>query len=510
MIQNKHIIRLSFIGLFLNIVANIILYRYFIIEEVVLRQVTNQNTYLAEIYKSHIWIPNDSAVHKLNEQEYNNLLQDKVFINFLKESANFLKNTNADVALYNKSGVKFFKNHETNIVHIDKYDNKSYYDKILLPLDKYFLQNYISEQALTEAFYGKTVHSLVLRGTITDEQENHYEKSFITSYIPIINSSSGTFSIGGIIEITTDITEQWDNITYLEQRVFVAFVIVFLVFFIIVMYNTNYAQRIINKQVESNRALEEAKILAETESSAKTDFLANVSHELRTPLNAIIGFSQIILAETYGKLDNPQYKDYMNDINNSGKHLLSVINDILDFSKASADKLKVEKIELDLNKLASSSMRFVKPRADEASVQLIEKLPREHIIIYADPKRLKQALLNLLSNSVKFTPAEGSVTLSIKKNTIKKLVCIAVTDTGIGMSDQDIPKALSSFGQVDNTLSRKYEGTGLGLPLTKKLTELMGGKFDLQSEPGKGTKVTMTFEYSETIDLYPNPKEGNG
>ena len=125
------------------------------------------------------------------------------------------------------------------------------------------------------------------------------------------------------------------------------------------MYNINYAQRIINKQFETNRELEEAKTREETESSAKTDFLANISHELRTPLNAIIGFSEIMIAETYGKIGNDQYKDYVSDINGSGKYLLSVINDILDFSKASADKLQVDKVELDLNKLASSSMRFV-------------------------------------------------------------------------------------------------------------------------------------------------------
>jgi two-component system cell cycle sensor histidine kinase PleC len=158
-------------------------------------------------------------------------------------------------------------------------------------------------------------------------------------------------------------------------------------------------------------------------------------------------------------------------------------------------------MELDLNKLARSSMRFVKPRADESFIQLIEDMPKDHIIIYADPKRLKQALLNLLSNSVKFTPTGGSVTLSLKKDKKKNLVYIIVADTGIGMSDQDIPKALSSFGQVDNTLSRKYDGTGLGLPLTKKLIELMDGQFDIQSVPEQGTTVTITFEYLENIEL---------
>lgn len=501
MIQNKHIIRLSFIGLFLNIVANIVLYRYFMIEEVVLKQVANQNTYIAEAYKNRIWDNNTAAISKIKSKKYQNLLQDKEFINFAKISANFLRNINADVTLYNKSGAKFLTNNEINIISVNKYTSQSYYDKIFLHLDKYFLQDYISDDAISESFRGKSSHSLVSRAIVMDKNDNQYEKSFISSYIPIIDSSMGKFNIEGVMEITTDITEQWDNITYLEKRIFVAFVIIFLVFFIIVMYNTNYAQRIINKQFETNRALEEAKTRAEMESSAKTDFLANISHELRTPLNAIIGFSEIIIAETYGKLESKQYQDYIFDINNSGKHLLSVINDILDFSKASADKLKVDKMDLDLNKLAAASMRFVKPRADEASVQLIADLPKDHVIIYADPKRLKQALLNLLSNSVKFTPTEGSVTLAIKQNTAKKLVYISVTDTGIGMSDQDIPKALSSFGQVDNTLSRKYEGTGLGLPLTKKLIELMDGKFDLQSTPGVGTTVTITFEYTESIEL---------
>jgi two-component system cell cycle sensor histidine kinase PleC len=471
------------------------------IEEVVLKQVANQNLHVAETYKNRVWDDNKGVISKLQKESYTNLLKDQEFIDFVQSSSRFLKTAGGEISLYDHSGTKFLVNNKSKVVNIDKHNSAKYYDKILVHLDKYFLQNYITDQPIIESFRGKTSHSLVSRAIITDINNNVYEKSYISSYIPLIEPSMGGFNIVGVIEITSDITEQWDNIIYLEKRIFVAFVIVFLVFFIIVMYNTNYAQRIINKQFETNRELEEAKTRAETESSAKTDFLANISHELRTPLNAVIGFSEIMIAETYGKIGNEQYKDYVVDINSSGKHLLSVINDILDFSKASADKLQVDKVELDLNKLASSSMRFVKPRADEASVELIEKMPSSHIIIVADPKRLKQALLNLLSNSVKFTPPEGSVTLSLKKDDTKKLVHIIVTDTGIGMSDQEIPKALSSFGQVDNKLSRKYEGTGLGLPLTKKLIELMDGKFDLQSEPGKGTTVTITFEYSESIDL---------
>lgn len=502
MIQNKHIIRLSFIGLFINIVTNIVLYRYFMIEEVVLKQASLQNSRIAEVYRTKIWDNNRPAVTKLRKHGYTSLLKDKDFIQLAQNSAAFLSTVSSHVTIYDKSGNKLITNVEPNIVKVIQNKSRSFYNNIIIIIDRYFLHNYITDQALAEAFLGKTRHVLVSRAILTDKDNNTFEQSFINSYIPIINVTEDShFKIDSVINITTDITEQWDNIILIEKRIFITFVVVFLVFFIIVMYNTNYAQRIINKQFETNKLLAEAKLKAETESSAKTEFLANISHELRTPLNAIIGFSEIMIAETYGKIENHQYKDYINDINNSGKHLLSVINDILDFSKASADRLSVDKVELDLNKLAMSSMRFVKPRADEASVKLIENMPKQHIIIHADPKRLKQALLNLLSNSVKFTPPEGSVTLSIKVNKVKKLVYIIVEDTGIGMSDKDIPKALSSFGQVDNKLSRRYEGTGLGLPLTKKLVELMNGKFDLQSFPGKGTTIILTFEYTDSIGI---------
>ncbi len=499
MIQNKHIIRLSFIGLFLNIVANIVLYRYFMIEEVVIKQISDQNARIAEIYKHKIWANNKNSVLKLKNQKFESLMQDQDFIQFVKDSSQFFGESKDNIALYDKNGRRFIESKPNDFLDIKLNDSAYLYNRFILRLDKYFLSSYFSKNPLMEAIRGKARHLLVSRAMITDKDHIEYETSLIISYIPIIFSENGEFSVDGIIKITTDITDQWDNIAYLEKRIFLSFVVVFLVFFVIVMYNTNYAQRIINKQVETNRELEEAKIRAETESSAKTQFLANVSHELRTPLNAIIGFSEMILSETYGKLENAQYKDYINDINNSGKHLLSVINDILDFSKASVDRLKVEAMDLDLNKLAASSMRFVKPRADEASVRLIEDLPLEHIVIKADPKRLKQALLNLLSNSVKFTPSEGSVTLSIKKDAFKKLVYISVTDTGIGMSDEDIPKALSSFGQIDSKLSRKYEGTGLGLPLTKKLVELMNGTFDIKSIVGQGTTVTLIFQYSDIV-----------
>jgi two-component system cell cycle sensor histidine kinase PleC len=242
--------------------------------------------------------------------------------------------------------------------------------------------------------------------------------------------------------------------------------------------------------------LKELKIQSEDENSAKIEFLANISHELRTPLNSIIGFSEIILndKEHNAKLSEKSY-DYINDIHNSGKQLLSIINDILDFSKAFSNKLRIENSEIDLNKICNYIIRFMQPKADEYKIEIIAILPSPNIIIKADPKRLKQALLNILSNSIKFTPKGGKIIIEAKINSSHDEVIIEISDNGVGIKEKDIPKALSVFHQLDNDLNREYEGTGLGLPLTKKLVELMGGKFELSSKENLGTKVTMIFKY---------------
>jgi two-component system cell cycle sensor histidine kinase PleC len=174
-------------------------------------------------------------------------------------------------------------------------------------------------------------------------------------------------------------------------------------------------------------------------------------------------------------------------------HLLSLINDILDYSKAEAGKLEFAIEEVDINKLILSSMRLVSPRAEEAQVLLVDEIPKDHIILKTDPKKFKQVMLNLLSNAVKFTPAGGQVKVAMWTSAIDNTVSIEVRDSGIGIAPKDIARALAPFGQVDSALSRKYEGTGLGLPLTKKFVEIMGGSFNLTSEEGVGTTVTFVL-----------------
>lgn len=476
-------------------------YRYLMIEHIVIKQITQQNKIVALTYQNNIWNKNQDIIKNINFHDDQKILRSKNFIQFTKSTIDFFLGVNAHIILYDNLGNQLLTNYEENIEAITLNKSVDIYYQLLIVLDKIFLSSYFATNPISKSLKGKEEHVLIPRSQIKDIAHKTYEKSYISSYIPVIYQENGKSQVQGIIQITTDITQQWDNITGFEKKIIIIFIIIFTIFFIIIVYNTHHAQRIINQQYKTNRELKIAKTLAETESSAKTQFLANISHELRTPLNAIIGFSEIIIAKTYGEIRNKQYNEYIHDINNSGKHLLSVINDILDFSKISADKLVIDNVDLDLNKLISSTVRLVKTRAEEAGINLIETLPDEHIIIAADPKRFKQALLNILSNAIKFTPVDGSITISLTKDPIGKLVYIIIKDTGIGLKEEDIPKALSSFGQIDNKLNKQYDGTGLGLPLTKKLIELMNGQIEIQSKVGKGTKITITFTYNDSITL---------
>jgi signal transduction histidine kinase len=238
------------------------------------------------------------------------------------------------------------------------------------------------------------------------------------------------------------------------------------------------------------REIQEKSAQLEVANKHKSDFLANMSHELRTPLNAIIGFSEVLSEKMFGELNEKQ-ADYMKDIHESGKHLLSLINDILDLSKIEAGRMDLEMSSFHLPTALSNAMTLVRERAQRHGIQLGLKVDKRLGEFNADERKFKQIVLNLLSNAVKFTQDGGRVDVSAKSFDGK--IEIAVRDTGIGIAPEDHQAVFEEFKQVGRDYTRKAEGTGLGLALTKRFVELHGGEIRLESAPGKGSTFTFTL-----------------
>ena len=248
------------------------------------------------------------------------------------------------------------------------------------------------------------------------------------------------------------------------------------------------------RERELANALSKSHLLAsvERENRAKTEFLANMSHELRTPLNAILGFSEAMSGELFGPLGNKRYISYSQDIHNAGSHLLSLVNDILDLSRIELDGLNLTAQEIDFARVCNNCLAIVRGRAERGGVHLRFDAVPPFPAIETDERRLKQVLINLLNNAVKFTPAGGDVTLELDGSPCGGAV-IRVRDTGIGMSEEEIENALRPFWQADSGLDRAFEGTGLGLALVQELLTLMQGSLGIESRPGAGTTVTITL-----------------
>lgn len=249
------------------------------------------------------------------------------------------------------------------------------------------------------------------------------------------------------------------------------------------------------KQVES--ALRDSKEAAEAGSRAKSEFLATMSHELRTPLNAILGLSYLLQQEIFGEV-NAKQKEYISCIHSSGEHLLALINDILDLSKVEAGREELTRVSLDVKELSDACLALIRDRAQAKGLQLIHQVEAQVDTCIGDERRVKQMLLNLLSNAVKFTSA-GTVSLRIQQ--IDRGIAFIVSDTGIGIDPSQIKFLFQPFKQLDSRLNRQYEGTGLGLALTRKLAQLHGGDVTVQSTVGKGSQFTLVLPTDATVTL---------
>jgi two-component system cell cycle sensor histidine kinase PleC len=257
-------------------------------------------------------------------------------------------------------------------------------------------------------------------------------------------------------------------------------------------------------ELEQSKSIsDEARMRAEEANLAKSRFLATMSHELRTPLNAILGFSEIMRDEILGPHANPTYKEYAKDIHESGQHLLALINEILDISRIEAGRYELNEATISLRHIVEDCHRLMRVRAENKGLKLVELCEEEDMPqLRADERAVRQICLNLLSNAIKFTPSGGTVTLKIG-STKQGGQMLSIKDTGPGIPKDEIPRVLRSFGQGSLAHQTAEGGTGLGLPITKGLTELHEGTFELKSKLGYGTEVIISFPGSRVMETRP-------
>ncbi len=314
----------------------------------------------------------------------------------------------------------------------------------------------------------------------------------LADYLPMLTAYDQGPKIG-VIEIYRDITALHESTKQLTITAATVISGAFLLLFILLVSMVWRAER--KTQAEHDAKLSLARAIGEAEATAreKTQFLARISHELRTPLNAIIGFAEILGSEIKGPLGHPCYKEFVNDIGKSGHYLLNIINEVLDLVKAESGTMAVNAELTDVIAVTQSVSRMLAPEAAGLGNILTVETIGEIGAIETDAGKLRHILINIVNNGLKFTPEGGEVCIKIDQDPETRDLHIRVIDNGIGMRAEEIPIAQTPFGQVQNVFTRTHKGTGLGLPLSIRFTEVMGGTLVIESKPQVGTTVTITL-----------------
>jgi len=360
---------------------------------------------------------------------------------------------------------------------------------------------------------------IAIKGDVKSELEFEHEimvfdrmvtdRHTVSSYIPIFDTDDHRKPVA-VFEIYDDITGLLAEFRESEIRTGLFLGSVLLLIYAVLVMMVVRTELVARRSQQARVRLADAAARADAASTAKSEFLANMSHELRTPLNAIVGFSEVMKDGLLGPVTPRPYAEYVRHIWVAASHLTDIIGNILDLSKIDAGKVTVEKSRVALPETILLVCGMMHDKASKRGIALTQEIEPGIDTIVTDAVKLRQILLNLLSNAIKFTSEGGKVTLHISR--VADGIQFAIRDTGIGMDEAGIKIAMSPFGQVESPFSRMHEGTGLGLPLTLRLVNLIGGRMAISSEKGVGTLVTVTLPAGELAaptlkqDVGPSPK----
>jgi len=374
-----------------------------------------------------------------------------------------------------------------NIAKIKIYDLRGI--TVFSTEDRQIGEDKSGNEGVQRALAGEVASELTFRDKFSHFEGIIEDRNMLSSYVPL-HQRDGTVS--SVFEVYQDVT---DLLAALTERHWTqtstiagAFAGAYFLLLLIALWAETQVHR--HHEESIRHAADAAR--AESANRTKTEFLATMSHELRTPLNAILGFSDMIHGEILGPNGNPRYREYAGDIHASATHLLDIINDILDMARIEAGKMDATPSTVVLTRFAEWAQTMVRTQAEAARITLRTRLDPAMGEFVTDERILRQIALNLLTNAIKFTPAGGTVTLALSGAVAGRLALI-VEDTGVGMRPEDIPRALAPFSQLDNVLSRKNRGTGLGLSLANRFVGLLGGQLAISSAPGQGTRITVTL-----------------
>jgi two-component system cell cycle sensor histidine kinase PleC len=352
-------------------------------------------------------------------------------------------------------------------------------------------ENESDDEGFEEASHGIVASELARANTFSVFESTMVDRDLLSSYVPIYRNGPGS-EIVGVFEVYDDVTLFLRDINRGIASQIVLVLLTTGAVYLVLIWTVRRGDHLLRAEHARTLALVQSVARAEAASKAKSQFLANMSHELRTPLNSVIGFAEILSSEGFGPLGDPRYLGYAKEIGDGGRNLLTIINNTLDLSKIELGTAAVTLRPVDPGTVVRSAVQQLDRQIQDSGVAIAVEIDTATPPLQSDEPKLRQILTNVLSNALKFTPADGRVT--IKVGSLEgRLIQFEISDTGIGIAEADVPIALAPFGQVDSALNRRYQGAGLGLPLAKGLTEMLGGRLEITGMPGSGTIVRITL-----------------